>query len=117
MNRDITSECTVFIAPEEFFMATGRLNWLDDKAESTLIDDYARKLTTFLDVMADGRVDDSELAAQESRVVTLMKEIEPLLNDEQHDKVTRLLCELSAYNVMETLRGLQQVRVKPVWRP
>ncbi|HBH54219.1 MAG TPA: hypothetical protein DDY91_20230 [Planctomycetaceae bacterium] len=94
-----------------------RLKWLDEKFETTLIDDYARKLTSFLDAMADGHVDSSELKSQEARLVTLMKEVEPLLSDEQHEKVTRLLCELSAYNVMETLHGVQQMRGKHVWRP
>jgi hypothetical protein len=67
-----------------------RLKWMDDNFETTLIDDYARKLTSFLDAMADGHVDSQELTSQESRLVSLMKEVEPLLNDEQHAKVTQL---------------------------
>lgn len=98
-------------------MGSPRQSWLDDKAETTLIDDYARKMTTFLDVMADGQVDTGELAAQEGRLVALMKEVEPQLNDELHAKVTRLLCELSAYNMMEVLHGLQPVRGRTAWRP
>lgn len=94
-----------------------RLKWMDDNFETTLIDDYARKLTSFLDAMADGQIDSQELKSQESRLVAIMKEVEPLLNDEQHAKVTQLLCELSAYNVMETLHGVQKMRGKHVWRP
>jgi hypothetical protein len=35
--------------------------------------------------------------------VDLMKEVEPLLDNALHEKVTRLLCELTAYDLMQTL--------------
>src|SRR6478672_2167436 len=86
-------------------------SWLDDKANPQ-IDSYVQKLGTFVDAMADGRVDDRELAAQEQRLVTSLKEVEPTLNDAQHAQVTKLLCELTAYNVMQTLNSLQSSRPK-----
>ena len=39
-----------------------------------------------------------------------MKAVEPELNDQQHAKITRLLVELSAYNIMRLLHELQQSR-------
>jgi hypothetical protein len=92
-------------------MAT-KQSWLDDKAETPLIDGYVQKLGSFVDAMADGRIDDAELAAQEKRLTALMKEVEPALNDAQHAQVTKLLCELSAYNIMQTLNSLQSARPK-----
>ena len=89
-----------------------RQSWLDDKAQTTLIDEYTQKLGTFMQAIADGHVDDSELTTQEQRLVTLMKEVEPSLNDALHGKVTRLLCELTAFNVMQTLHSLQSGRPK-----
>ena len=97
-------------------MATSRQSWLDDKAQVPLIDNYTQKLTTFVEALADGQVDDAELRAQENRLVTSMKEVEPALNDAQHAQVTRLLCELTAYNVMQTLNSLQSARPKTVFR-
>lgn len=91
-------------------MATGKQSWLDDKAQTPLIDGYVQKLTTFVEAMADGRIDDQELSAQEQRLTTLMKEVEPTLSDAQHAQVTKLLCELTAYNVMQTLHSLDQAR-------
>ena len=96
-------------------MAT-RQSWLDDKAETSLIDGYVQKLGSFVDAMADGRIDDAELAAQEKRLTTLMKEVEPALSDAQHAQVTKLLCELSAYNIMQTLNSLQNARPKTTFR-
>jgi hypothetical protein len=41
-----------------------------------------------------------------------MKSVEGSLNDEQHGKVTRLLVELSAYNVMRLIHELQSHRLQ-----
>jgi hypothetical protein len=86
-------------------------SWLDDKA-NPLIDNYVQKLGTFVDAMADGQIDDRELGDQEKRLVASLKEVEPTLNDAQHAQVTKLLCELTAYNVMQTLNSLQTSRPK-----
>jgi hypothetical protein len=87
-----------------------RKSWLDDKGETTLIDDYAKQTGSFIDAMADGKIVDQEVADQETKLVDLMKKIEPKLNDEQHAEITELLCELSAYNVLQMLNMFQQAR-------
>ena len=89
-----------------------RKSWLDDKAQTTLIDDYARDLSSFVDAMTDGVVDANEVAAQEKRVVALMQELEPQLDDAKHEQVTKLLCELSAFTVMQVLHSLYEARPK-----
>jgi hypothetical protein len=91
-------------------------SWLDDKAQTPQIDTYVQKLSSFVDAMADGRIEDAELRDQEKRLVTTMKEVEPSLNDAQHAQVTKLLCELTAYNVMQTLNSLQSARPKTTFR-
>jgi alpha-D-ribose 1-methylphosphonate 5-triphosphate diphosphatase PhnM len=83
-----------------------RTAWLDKSTDAPMIGQYAERLGTFLDAMADGRVDAKELEAQETRVVALMKSIEPQLDGALHEDVTHLLCELSAYNIMKTLHEL-----------
>lgn len=93
-----------------------RVHWFDDKSNTPLIEQYARKLTSFLDVLADGKVDAGEIKAQETRVYELMKEIEPRLDDALHAKVTQLLCELTAYDLMQTLHQMQQTRPKTTFR-
>ena len=93
-----------------------RQSWLDEKAQTPLIDSYVQKLTTFVDALADGHIDDGELRSQEQRLVTLIKEVEPALDDGQHAQVTKLLCELTAYNVLQTLSSLQAARPKSKFR-
>ena len=89
-----------------------RKSWLDDAAETTLIDDYARHLSTFLEAMADGIIEAHELADQEARVVALMKDVEPRLDDAMHAKVTQLLGEMSALSIMQVLHSLYESRPK-----
>jgi hypothetical protein len=96
-------------------MAT-RQSWLDGSGNSTVIDEYVQKLSHFVEAMADGRVDAGELAAQEKRLTTLMREVEPTLDDAAHARITRLLCELTAYNVMQTLHALEHARPKSAFR-
>jgi len=57
-------------------------------------------------------VEKKELEQQQNSLIAAMKEVEPGLNDEQHAKVTRLLVELSAYNVMRLLHELQTLRLQ-----
>jgi len=95
---------------------TQRLSWFDEKTHAPLIEGYARQLDSFLETIADGRVDPSELMAQEERLVKLMEEIEPQLDDALHAKVTQLLCELTAYDLMQTISAMQAVRPKATFR-
>ena len=93
-----------------------RTDWLDETTQAPLIGQYAERLGTFLEAMADGRIEPKELKAQEARVVALMKSVEPKLDDALHEEVTHLLCELSAYNIMQTLHGLVESAPKTKFR-
>ncbi|MBM4258309.1 MAG: hypothetical protein FJ147_20735 [Deltaproteobacteria bacterium] len=92
-----------------------RPSWVDELTQTPLIDDYARQLESFLSAMADGRVDAHEVTSQEQRVVALLKEIDPQLDDALHNTVTRLLCELTAYAIMQMLYAMEQSRPKTVF--
>ena len=96
--------------------STGKTPWFDDASDTPLLAEYARKLDTFLDAIADEKVETRELEAQEKRVVDLMKEVEPLLSAEAHDKVTRLLCEVTAYDLMHALHMAGKARPRTTFR-
>ena len=89
-----------------------RIDWLDEKTKVPVIDEQVQKLTTFVEAMADGVIEKAELEKQQSSVVHAMKAVQGDLNDAQHEKVTRLLVELSAYNIMRLLHELQQTRLQ-----
>ena len=89
-----------------------RQSWIDENTNEPLIDDYAKNLDSFLETFADGIVNEEELQAQETRLIDLMKEIEPKLDDELHAKITRLLCELSAYDIMQYTYEIQEAKTQ-----
>ena len=91
-----------------------RMNWFDEETKHTVIDEQVEKLASFADAMADGIIERQELDRQERSLVAVMREVESLLTDDQHAKVTRLLVELSAYNVMRTLHELHAQRLQNV---
>jgi len=89
-----------------------RASWFDDKAKHPLIDEQVQKLDSFTSALADGVVSKQELTGQEQRLMAAMKKVEGELNDDLHAKVTTLLVELSAYNVMRLLNELQTERAR-----
>ena len=93
-----------------------RTSWLDENQNTVRIDDYSRQLSTFVDAMADGRIDEGELSEQEKRVVKLIKDVEPQLDDAMHERLTELLCELSALNAMQVLHSLYEAKPTSTFR-
>ena len=89
-----------------------RTSWFDEKAEHEAIQDRATKLESFTSALADGVVSKQELSGQEQRLVGAMKKLEAELSDELHKKVTDVLVELTAYNVMRLLHELQAERAR-----
>ena len=94
----------------------GRTSWLDEGSHAPVIDRYARQLGSFLETMADGKVDASELKAQEARLVKLMRAIEPELDDAMHAQITQLLCELTAYDIMQIMHSIDEARPATTFR-
>jgi hypothetical protein len=93
-----------------------RSSWLDEASNTPVIEKQARRLNSFLEAMADGKIDDHEIVAQEARLVKLMKEVEPTLDAATHAKVTQLLCELTAYDLMQVLHSMEMARPKTVFQ-
>lgn len=93
-----------------------RTNWFDDKTDLPLIDEMVQKLESFTSAMADGVVEKRELEEQQNRLVAAMKAVEGELSDELHAKVTRVLAEMTAYNIMQTLHEIQAERARRAFR-
>ena len=89
-----------------------RTSWFDEKAGHEAIQERASKLESFTSALADGVVSQQELARQEQRLVAAMKALEPALSDDLHAKVTSVLVEITAYNVMRVLHELQAERAR-----
>jgi hypothetical protein len=78
------------------------------------------RLESWQDAIEDGIIEPHEVAAQTERVMALLRELEPMLSDEQHEKVTRVLEEWTVLNAMhgtllveEFGRGAPPSRIDP----
>ena len=93
-----------------------RTSWFDEKATHPVIQEKVTKLESFTTAMADGMVSTQELTDQEARLVKAMKALEPDLSDDLHAKVTTVLVELTAYDVMRLLHELQADRPRTMFK-
>jgi hypothetical protein len=93
-----------------------RTRWFDDNATHPVIQEKVTKLESFTTAMADGIVSTQELTDQEARLVKAMKSLEADLSDELHAKVTTVLVELTAYDVMRLLHELQAERPRMTFK-
>lgn len=91
-----------------------RINWLDEDTDLPALEAHVQKLEHFTNSLADGVIDADELAKQNDAVVAAMKAVQDELSDEQHAKVTTLLVELTALNIMATLHELTANRMRQV---
>jgi len=92
-----------------------RASWFDEQAEHLVVHEQVTKLESFTSALADGVVTKQELGKQEAQLAAALKTLEPQLNDAQHHQVTRVLVEMSAYNVMRLLHELQAERARMVF--
>jgi len=92
-----------------------RTSWFDENDAHPVVLESVSKLESFTSALADGVVEKKELAGQEQRLVAAMKHLEVELSDELHTKVTNVLVELTAYNVMRLLHELHAERARMVF--
>ena len=93
-----------------------RASWLGDDSHPDL-DAHIGQLEHFTQSIADGVIDEKELEQQGKNLADAMKAVESSLSDEQHAKVTRLLAEVAAYSVMQTMQALTAARVAKAVAP
>jgi hypothetical protein len=93
-----------------------KASWFDEGAQVPTLHERVEKLESFTAAMADGVVDRKELDRQEQRLTAAMKALEPKLNDELHGEVTKVMIELTAYNIMRLLHELQTERARAAFR-
>lgn len=89
-----------------------RISWLDETTDLPVIEEQAQKLDSFAQAMADGVISKDELEKQQQNLAAVMREVEAELTDEQHAKLTRLLVQMSAYNIMRLIHELETQRLR-----
>jgi hypothetical protein len=60
------------------------------------------RLESWQEAMADGVIELAEVERQKERLLGLLRELEPLLDDATHERVTRVLEEWTVLTAMQT---------------
>lgn len=76
-----------------------RRAWFDPET-SAPFNGSVERLESWQAAIEDGVIEPHEVEAQQSRVVALLRELEPMLDDRQHEQVTRVLEELTVLQAM-----------------
>ena len=77
--------------------------WFDSESSELMFSRYVERMESWQSALADGVVQPEEVRQQSQRVTDMLRALEPRLSDELHEKVTRVLYELSVLYGMEAL--------------
>ncbi len=84
-----------------------RIEWFSDEGDDLFFNRYVERMESWQQALADGVVTLEEIKAQAERVADLLRKVEPMLNDEQHEAVTELLLEMAVLNALQSAYLLQ----------
>lgn len=70
-----------------------RDGWFDGKGIDLLRDEFLETHEGWQSYIADGQITAGEILEQETRIVQMLREIEPLIEDSVHEKLTKVLLE------------------------
>lgn len=81
-----------------------RRSWFEavvgDPARSSPFSGSVERLESWQRAIEDGVIEPHEVAEQKDRVVSLLRALEPMLDDAQHEQVTRVLEEWAVLQAM-----------------
>lgn len=69
-------------------------------------------MRSWQEAVADGQVSPEELRQQADKVIELLKTVQPLLNEEQKQLLTRIFYEMAVLQAMQTLALVQPLSLE-----
>jgi len=80
-------------------------SWFDDKTSEMLFFQYANQMASWQEAIADGVIDETDLARQGERVTQMLRALEPKLDDAVHEELTEVFFELAVfYGMVQTVQ-------------
>jgi len=67
--------------------------WFDGQGIDLLRDDFIEEHPRWQRYIADGQITAAEILEQENCIIDMLKKLEPSLNDQQHEALTKVLLE------------------------
>lgn len=78
-----------------------RTSWFDPEQGPLHLAEYFQRMGSWQQAIADGKITPEEIRDQSHRVIALLKEVEPLVNETEHQLVTETLYEMAVLQAMQ----------------
>lgn len=78
-----------------------RKSWFDEEHGLAQLAAYFQRMESWQQAIADGKITPEEIRAQGSRVIALLKEVEPLVSDTERQQITETLYEMAVLQAMQ----------------
>lgn len=75
--------------------------WFDAETGTLLLDEYVVDMPSFKKIMEDDVITDDELAGQAHKVVSLLQQLESMLEPQAKEVATQVLCELAVLTSLQ----------------
>jgi hypothetical protein len=80
---------------------SSRISWFDQEKGPLYLSEYFQRMDSWQQAIADNRITPEEIRDQASRVIALLKEVEPLVNETEHQVITETLYEMAVLQAMQ----------------
>jgi hypothetical protein len=80
---------------------SSRISWFDQEKGGLHLADYFQRMASWQQAMEDGKITPEEIRDQSNRVIALLKEAEPLVNETERQLVTETLYEMAVLQAMQ----------------
>jgi hypothetical protein len=80
---------------------SSRISWFDQEKGPLYLSEYFQRMSSWQQAIADGKITPEEIREQASRVISLLKEVEPLVNETEHQVITETLYEMAVLQAMQ----------------
>lgn len=77
-------------------------SWFNEETSEVYSVQFFQRMESWQRAIADGLIEESEIHTQSERVTTLLKQLEPTLSDEAHEKLSAVLSELAVLQGMQS---------------
>jgi hypothetical protein len=80
---------------------SSRISWFDQEKGPLYLSEYFQRMDSWQQAIADNKITPEEIRDQASRVIALLKEVEPLVNETEHQVITETLYEMAVLQAMQ----------------
>jgi hypothetical protein len=80
---------------------SSRISWFDQGKGPSYLSAYFQRMDSWQRAMADGKITPEEIRDQASTVIALLKEVEPMVSEAEHQLITEALYEMAVLQAMQ----------------